>query len=121
MVLLHSYYSLRYGTVPPLEAVQAALDAGWGTFLFADVNNTSATWDIKRWLKKERFPGVIGVDFKNNIKTVFFALPFNEEGFKEVNEWLSFHLHEKKDFPERAPSWKHVGVSYPLEQDRDWV
>ncbi len=120
MVLLHSYYSLRYGTVPPLEAVQAARDAGWETFLFADVNNTSATWDIKRWLKKERFPGVIGVDFKNNIKTVFFALPFNEEGFKEVNEWLSFHLHEKKDFPERAPAWQHVGVIYPLDQVRDW-
>lgn len=120
MVHVHSYFSLRYGTTAPLEAAETLRDEGWETFLFADVNNTSATWDIKRWFKKENFLGLTGVDFKNNVTTVYVAVPVSEEGFREVNEWLSFHLHEKKDFPERAPEWQHVKVIYPLDQVRDW-
>jgi DNA polymerase-3 subunit alpha len=38
----------------------------------------------------------------------------NEEGHHELNRFLSEHLMEKKEFPDRAPAWEHVMVIYPF-------
>ncbi len=119
-MLAHSYFSLRYGVVAPLEIAQTFQSNHFPIGLVADINSTSAVWDIRRWSKKEAYPLLTGVDFKNGIQTVFIGIPHNEEGMAEMNEWLSYHLHRGIPFPERAPIWSHVTVIYFIEGVRDW-
>jgi DNA polymerase-3 subunit alpha len=119
-MIAHSYFSLRYGTVAPLEAMHTLRDAGYEAAIFADINNTSATWDIKRWSKQNDFPVVVGVDFKNKMSTQYIAIPKSESGWAQINEWLSYHSHRKMDFPARPPHWDAVEIIYPFERIRDW-
>jgi len=119
-MIAHSYFSLRYGTVSPLEALHAIRDAGFAAAIFADVNNTSATWDVKRWSKQNNFPVIVGVDFKNNMTTQYIAVPKSEMGWKQINEWLSYHSHRKIEFPARPPFWEEVEIVFPFERIRDW-
>ncbi|MEY3598676.1 MAG: hypothetical protein RL521_1098 [Bacteroidota bacterium] len=119
-MIIHSYFSLRYGTVSPLEALNVLRDAGYSAAIFADINNTSAAWDVKRWSKQNDFPIVVGVDFKNNMTTQYVAVPKSENGWRQINEWLSYHSHRKLDFPARPPHWEEVEIIYPFERIRDW-
>ena len=119
-MIAHSYFSIRYGTVSPLEVMHALRDGGYEAAIFADVNNTSATWDVKRWSKHNDFPAVVGVDFKNKMTTQYVAVPRSENGWAQINEWLSFHTHRKIDFPARPPFWAEVDIIYPFERIRDW-
>jgi DNA polymerase-3 subunit alpha len=116
----HSYFSLRYGVMSPITLCETFKDQGFPLGVLADVNSTSAIWDVFRWSRKEKFPMLTGVDVKNGVRTVYVAIPHNEQGWLEVNEWLSYHLQEQKIFPERAPEWKAVTVVYPIETIRDW-
>lgn len=103
-----------------MEALDRLISEGFSCGIFADVNNTSAVWDALRWASKQGFPLAAGVDFKKGILTQYVALPNNPEGFREVNAWLSHHLHEGIPVPDRAPHWEHVTVIYPFDHLRDW-
>ncbi len=119
-MIVHSYFSLRYGTVSPLEALHELRDAGYSAAIFADINNTSAAWDVKRWSKQNNFPVIVGVDFKNKMTTQYVAIPKSESGWSQINEWLSYHSHRKIEFPARPPYWEDVEIIYPFERIRDW-
>ena len=46
----HSYYSLRYGTIPPEELLQLAAENNIKSLALTDINNTSAGLDFIRLL-----------------------------------------------------------------------
>ena len=119
-MLAHSYFSLRYGILSPIEVCQHFQSRHFPIGLVADVNNTSAVWDVRRWSIKENYPLLNGVDFKNGVQTVFIGIPHDEEGMAELNEWLSYHLHRALPFPSRAPEWKKVTILYLMDGLRDW-
>jgi len=60
---------------------------------------------------------VIGVDFRNGITPCYVALAKNWEGFRQINDHLSEHLHRKQRFSSRAPvaALKDAWIIYPLE------
>ncbi len=116
----HSYFSLRYGVLAPKAVCETFRELGFPVGMLADVNATSAIWDVWRWSKKEEYPVLTGVDVKNGVRTVYVAIPHGEAGWLEVNEWLSYHLQSQRPFPERAPEWRQVTVIYPIETIRDW-
>ena len=69
-MLAHSYFSLRYGVVAPLEIAQSFKSNQFPVGLVADINSTSAVWDIRRWSQKESYPLLTGVDFKNKLNWI---------------------------------------------------
>jgi len=85
----HSYFSMRYGVMSPITLCETFKDQGFPLGVLADVNSTSAIWDVFRWSRKDKFPMLTGVDVKNGVRTVYVAIPHNEQGWLEVNEWLS--------------------------------
>jgi DNA polymerase-3 subunit alpha len=83
-----------------------------------DINNTSACMTVLYLLRNHaKKRAVIGVDFRNGITPCYVALAKNWEGFRQINDHLSEHLHRKQRFSSRAPvaALKDAWIIYPLE------
>ena len=111
----HSYYSLRYGTISEEELLDLAIHEGCTHFPLTDINNTSGCLNFVRRAKEKNIKPIIGVDFRNNSKQCYVALATNNQGFLEINNFLSQHLHNKKSFPDIAPHFENVIIIYPFE------
>ncbi len=111
----HSYYSLRYGTISEVELLELASDEGCTQFSLTDINNTSACLNFVRKAQECNIKPVIGVDFRNGNQQCYVALAQNNEGFLEINNFLSQHLHNTTPFPELAPVFENVTIIYPFD------
>ncbi|AWX43601.1 DNA-directed DNA polymerase [Flagellimonas maritima] len=112
----HSYYSLRYGTISEVELLAMAKEQGCERFALTDINNTSACLNFIRRAPEFGITPVVGIDFRNSAKQLYVCLAKNNEGFLELNSFLSKHLHDGSDFPDVAPSFAHGIVIYPYER-----
>lgn len=110
----HTYYSLRYGTLTPLELLEYFQKTAVTHFALTDINNTSACMDILRLAPKYNVKPAIGVDFRNGAQQEFIMLAVTNEGFLNINSYLSHFLHEKKQIPQRAAQLKDTIVIYPF-------
>lgn len=112
----HSYYSFKYGTVAPRELLEIASAWGIKRFALTDINNTSASLDFVRLSSKFGVEPILGVDFRNGANQCFVALAMNNQGFLEINRYLSGHLHKNIPIPDRAPLFENVQVIYPFSK-----
>ena len=104
LINTHSYYSLRYGVVSPKDWLSFFKAQPWTHMALTDINNTSACMTALYLLKNEpNKNAVIGVDFRNGIQQKYVVLAKNWEGFKQINDHLSWHLAHKVKFSNRAP------------------
>ena len=118
LVNSHSYYSLRYGVLSPKEWLAFFDSQPWPVMAITDINNTSACMTVLYLLRNHpKKRAVIGVDFRNGITPCYVALAKNWEGFRQIKEHLSEHLHRKQRFSSRAPvaALKDAWIIYPLE------
>ena len=122
MINNHTYYSLRYGSLSVEELLEEASkvvcrdESGWGKFALTDINTTSACLDFIRLAPKYNIHPVVGIDFRNGVEQQFIGIAQNNEGFIELNSFLSKHLEQKKNFPSKAPSFANSFVIYPLDK-----
>ena len=104
LINTHSYYSLRYGVVSPKDWLSFFKAQPWTHMALTDINNTSACMTALYLLKNEpNKNAVIGVDFRNSIQQKYVVLAKNWQGFKQINDHLSWHLAHKVKFSNRAP------------------
>ena len=104
LINTHSYYSLRYGVVSPKDWINFFKSKPWTHMALTDINNTSACMTTLYLLKNEpNKNAVIGVDFRNGIQQKYVVLAKNWEGFKQINDHLSWNLAHKVKFSNRAP------------------
>ena len=59
---------------------------------------------------------VLGIDFRNGVDQQFVAIAKNNDGFQELNELLSYYLHNDIPIPEKAPFFKNAVVIYPFKK-----
>ncbi len=112
----HSYYSLRYGTISEIELLEMAQQHECTYFPLTDINNTSACLNFIRKAPSYGIIPIVGIDFRNDAQQCYVCLAKNNQGFLELNQFLSKHLHEEKVFPDQAPSFNHSVVIYPFEK-----
>lgn len=113
----HTYYSFGYGTLSIKTLLRETWNKGYRSFVLSDINNTSAVLDTLRMCDGKELKAIPGIDFRNGIKPCYIGIAKNNAGFKELNEHLSFHLHEKKEFgnrPEDASVLQNTFLVYPL-------
>jgi DNA-directed DNA polymerase III PolC len=111
----HSYYSLRYGTMPVEKLVAAALKNEVQAMAMTDINNSMGMMDFIRECRLACIKPIAGIEFRNSQnRLLFIALARNNRGFREINEFLSRHNLEKTPLPPRAPAFEHAIVIYPF-------
>lgn len=112
----HTYYSFCYGTLSVDELLSLAKQAGHSCIAVTDINNTSACLDLVRKAKEEyHIKPILGIDFRNGAQQCYVGIAMNNQGFKELNDHLSLHLHGTIPFEEKAPEFNNAYVIYPLK------
>jgi len=111
----HTAYSFCYGTLSIDALLKEISRHGYKSFVLTDINNTSACLETVRNAGEYALKPIIGIDFRNGVKQQYVGIARNNEGFKELNEHLTEHLHSTKNFNNEAPEFHHAYIIYPLE------
>ncbi len=119
MLSVHSSYSLKYGILAPEELLHLLQAQGYDRAALTDINNTSACADFVRLAPKYGIAPVLGIDFRNSADPCFIALACNKEGYKNLNDYLAFHLHQHLPIPRKAVPLPHTLVVYPFAKFRE--
>jgi DNA polymerase-3 subunit alpha len=118
----HTYYSLRYGSLSIKELLEEASEnilrdkTGWGSFVLTDINTTSAILDFVRLAPNYQINPIIGIDFRNGMHQQFIGIAQNNNGFLQLNQFLTKCLHAKKNIPDKAPNIEDCFIIYPLKK-----
>ncbi|MCT8340204.1 DNA polymerase III subunit alpha [Flavobacteriaceae bacterium TK19130] len=112
----HTYYSLRFGTFSEIALLELAAECGVKTLALTDISNTSACLNFIRKAPEFNIRPIVGIDFRNGAEQQFVGLAKNNDGFQELNSFLSKHSHQQLSIPEEAPSFSNVFVIYPFEK-----
>ena len=110
----HTWYSLRYGTMKPETLLQEAVKNHLPVVVMADINNTTGVIDFVKEAQKQGVKPIAGIDFRNGDRRLYTGIARNNEGFRELNEFLSLHLMEKKSFPAVPDRFNQAYVIYPF-------
>ncbi len=110
----HTYYSLRYGTLSPEDLVKLAKANGIDILGIADINNSSAVLDFVKICNEEGIHPVAGIEFREGNRYLYTGIAKNNEGFRELNEFLSEHRLKKTALPERPPLLPNCYIVYPF-------
>ncbi len=111
----HTYYSLRYGTFSEVDLLQLAQENHVVQLALTDINNTSACLNFVRKAEQYGIRPILGIDFRNGTDQCYVGIAKNNEGYLELNAFLSGHLHQKAQFPSNAPHFKDAYIVYPFE------
>jgi DNA polymerase III subunit alpha len=117
----HTYFSLCYGALSPEDMLFAVKNAGHNQVCITDINNTSAVIDSIRLGAEIGIEVKIGIDFRDGVQQQFVAIARNNDGFRDINTWLSKRLHHpEKPLDSRAPYSENTNIIYPLAYFTDF-
>ncbi len=109
---IHSYYSLRYGTMPPEKIIGEALKNGVKAMALTDINNTMGTIDFVKLCVENGIHPVAGIEFRHGDRYLYTGIARNNKGFQALNEFLTSHNESGEPLPERAPALTDVWFVY---------
>lgn len=112
----HSYYSLRYGTIPVEGLVEEAVKQGATALALTDINNSTGVMEFVSACRDRGIKPVAGIEFRRDDRLLYVCLAKNNEGFRELNDFLSHHNLAGLPLPDRPPGFAHAAVIYPLGQ-----
>jgi len=112
---VHSYYSLRYGTMSVESLVNKAKDMGMDELVLTDINNTTALIDFVRLAKESGIRPIGGLDVRNKDATLYLLIAKNNRGLLEINRFLSRYQLQHQAFPSEPDVFEDVFVIYPLD------
>lgn len=110
----HSYYSLRYGTLRIDELVEDARKHGVDVLTLTDINNSTGMIDFVKSCKKHGIKPVGGMEFRRDGQLLYIGVAVNNTGFRELNEFLSYHNLNKLELPDEPMDFSNVYVIWPF-------
>ncbi len=111
----HSYFSLHYGTLSVEQLVNKAFALGIKILALTDINNSTGMVYFVKSCRAKGIKPVAGMEFRLDNRILFIGLAINQEGFGELNHYLTQINLGKAEIQEKAPDFKNVFVIYPLE------
>ena len=110
---LHSYYSLRYGTMSVADLVAGMRAHGYDTAVLADINNSTGTLEFVRACRDAGLLALAGMEYRDGDRLLYTGIAANEVGFRELNELMTRCNRDKVPPPNSAPEFDHAFVVYP--------
>jgi error-prone DNA polymerase len=101
--------------------VEEAIKCGVQALALTDINNSTGVMDFVKVCKENNIKPIAGIEFRRADDHLFTGLAKNNEGFRELNDFLSYHTVNNIPLPNRAPEFENVYVIYtfpPLLQER---
>jgi DNA-directed DNA polymerase III PolC len=114
----HSYYSLRYGTMSVEKLVSEARRNGIPALALTDINNTMGTVDFVRECRLSNINPIAGIEFRDDQNGLLYtALAKNNAGFREINEFLTWHNLNDASLPPCPPLFSDSYIIYPFQSE----
>jgi error-prone DNA polymerase len=108
----HSYFSFKYGTLPLEKLVDEARKFGVEKLVLTDINNACGAFKFVRICQEKGLEPVVGIDFRTEGTCDFIGITRNNEGFYELNRYLTDRLlHPDENI--LPPVFMHVYLVYP--------
>jgi DNA-directed DNA polymerase III PolC len=101
--------------MPIEKLVAGARNNNVQAMALTDINNSTGMMDFIGECRLNGIKPIAGMEFRdedNNL--LYLAVARNNDGFREINEFLTRHNLEKTPLPPRAPGFDHAFVIYPL-------
>ncbi len=114
LINCHSFYSLRYGTLQIEELVKLAKRKGYCRLVLSDINNSTGILDFVKIAKENNLKPIAGIEFRRNGELLYIGIAKNNNGFLELNRFLTKHNINKRPIPQRAPIIKDTFIIYPF-------
>jgi DNA-directed DNA polymerase III PolC len=111
----HSYYSLRYGTMAVETLVEEAVKLGIGALALTDINNSMGMVDFVKACNEHGIHPIAGIEFRNGDRYLYTGIARNPGGFRELNEFLTYHNESGVPLPLRAPLMQDVWFIYDFD------
>ncbi len=128
----HTAFSFKYGTLQVQALFDEARRCGVHKLVLTEINNVASYIEMLR-LCRENAPVkgstlttfgkegytldiALGIEFRNDHELLYIVIAKNNQGFEEINRFLSRHNAEHKPFPLTAPEFEDAVVIYPLER-----
>jgi DNA polymerase-3 subunit alpha len=109
----HSWYSLRYGTLPVERLVELVAKCGAGSFVLTDINNTTGIPDFIAACSRAGVRPLAGAEIRNEDDHLYTLIARNNSGFREINSFITAASMGGESFPAQAPAFNDVYVIYP--------
>lgn len=96
-----------------------AVNYGVTSLALTNINSTCDVWEFIKLCREAGIKPIVGVEIRNGDKLLYILLAANNNGYTWINEFLSEHLMQKKDFPEKPTEpfftdfWDGFAI-YPL-------
>jgi DNA-directed DNA polymerase III PolC len=111
----HTYYSLRYGTLSPKDLVANAKNNQAEALVLTDINNSTGMPDFVKECNKAGIKPIGGIEFRDiHHVLLYIGIAINNEGFRELNDFLTWHNLNKTPLPPCPPVFQNVLVVYPF-------
>ncbi len=88
----------------PETLVSAAAKLGITSLALTDINNSTGMVDFVKCCREHGIHPIAGTEFRNGDKYLYTGIARNQNGFRELNEFLSYHNETDLPFPATAPS-----------------
>jgi DNA polymerase-3 subunit alpha len=109
-----TWFSLRYGTIKSERLVELAAENAATTIALTNINTTADLWDFVDYCNQKNIKPVAGTEIRNDNRFMYILLAKNNKGLYRIHCFLSTHLQQKTDFPERPVFEADVYIIYAL-------
>lgn len=111
----HSYYSLRFGTIPLAQLVNKAKELQITTLALTDIHTFYGVYDFIRLCQEASIKPLIGAEFRVDQRVQYIVIVTSTHGFTAVNQYISHHNKTKQPFAKKAPNLVDTFVIYPMD------
>ena len=81
-----------------------------------DINNSTGIPEFAGECEKNSIKSVAGIEFRNDNELQYICIARNNNGLRELNEFLSKHNFEKTPLPFPAPEFSNAYTIYSLKK-----
>jgi DNA polymerase-3 subunit alpha len=98
----------------PETLVEQAKALGLEALGLTDINNSTGVLDFVKICREAGIRPMAGIEFRDGDDLLYTCLAMNNEGFREINAFLSTHNLEGTPLPHRPPTLPNAWVIYPF-------
>jgi len=94
--------------------VEQAAGKGVPALALTDINNSTGTMDFIKACREHGVHPVAGIEFRDGNRLLFTGIARNNEGFRELNEFLSACNISKTPLPPDPPPFRNAYIVFPF-------
>jgi len=95
--------------------VEEAARLGIESLALTDINNSMGMVGFVKACHKHGIHPIAGIEYRNGDRFLYTGIAQNPNGFRELNDFLSYHNETGLPLPERAPPLDHVWFIYDFD------